>query len=273
MKYTFTLFISFLSLLSIQAQNLIHNSSFEQLLQPYCEGWYNTCGKEITCDTLGECSTVMVEDSPGDSTVDKWCLLVWGNTWPFENHVDYYVTGRTGTFIYEMKFWMNSKHFYGQGILGIIDHGKFIGIDSLDDSGKSWTEYNFKDTITTVASDTIAVRLAAGLGDFCICDVYFDNVELNVLDSLSTGVDDVSVQNEIEVFPNPVVDHLQISGQSLSNTLITMFNVHGQRVMEKRLNDDESFIDLSALIPGLYYYKVTESKNKMVTKSGNLVKR
>lgn len=271
MKYIFTLFISFLSLLSLHAQNLIHNPSFEQLLQPYCEGWYNTCGKEIACDTIGECSTVMVEDSP--SLVERWCVLVWGNTWPFENHVDYYITGRTGTFIYEMKFWMNSSHFYGQGILGTIDHGKFIGVDSVGDSGQPWTQYIFQDTITTAASDTIAVRLAAGLGDFCICDVYFDNVELNVLDSLSTGVDDVSGQNEIEVFPNPVEDRLQIIGQSLSHSLITFFNVHGQMVMEKRLNDDQVFIDLSGLIPGTYYYKISDLKNNMAIKAGNLVKR
>src|SRR5262245_13343959 len=116
MKYTFTLFISFLSFLSIHAQNLILNPSFDQNLVLNCAEWYNTCGKEIACDTFGECSTVMVKDSPGDSLADKWCLLVWGNTWPFENHVDYYITGRTGTFIYEMKFWMNTEHFYGQGL-------------------------------------------------------------------------------------------------------------------------------------------------------------
>ena len=271
MKYTFTLFISFLSLLPLHAQNLILNPSFEQHLQPYCEGWYNTCGKEIACDTFGECSTVMVEDSPGDSLVDKWCLLVWGNTWPFENHVDYYITGRTGSFIYQMKFWMNSEHFYGQGLLGIFDHGKFIGMDSVADSGKPWTEYSLKDTISTMASDTIAVRLAAGLGDFCICDVYFDQVELNVIDSLTTGVDHVSGQDEIEVYPNPVSDEIKVLIEFESQFLITIYNLQGVAV-GKHIATSSVEIDFNEQPGGLYYYVIQDLENNRILKSGRFVK-
>jgi len=271
MKYTFTLFISFLSFLPIHAQNLILNSSFENHLQLYCEGWYNTCGKEIACDTFGECSTVMVEDSPGDSLVDKWCLLVWGNTWPFENHVDYYITGRTGRFIYEMRFWMNSEHFYGQGLLGLIDNGKFIGIDSVHDSGMPWTEYKFQDTISTVASDTIAVRLSAGLGDFCICDVYFDQVELNVLDSLSTQVEDISRQDEFEVFPNPVVDEIKILSDYETRFLITIYNHQGIAVRKQEATGASTF-DFNDPPAGVYFYIIQDLGNKKMLKSGRFVK-
>jgi hypothetical protein len=271
MKYTFTLIISCVLVLFINAQNLIVSSSFEQNLHPYCEGWYSACGKEITCDTFGECSTVIFEDSPGDSLVDKWSLLVWGHTWPFENYVDYYITGRTGRFIYQMKFWMNTEHFLGNGRLGLIEDGKFIGIDSVQDLSMPWTEYILQDTITTIASDTIAVRLAAGLGDFCICDVYFDQVEFNVLDSLSTHVDAVSDNGEMEVFPNPVTDEIKFFTEYESGYLITIYNLEGLVVTNQEATGavEIDFIDPAS---GLYYYVIQDLKNKRVLKTGRFVK-
>jgi hypothetical protein len=272
MKYTFTLFINFLSLLPFHAQNLVLNSSFERNLEPYCKGWYTACNKELSCDTLGDCSDLIYRDSPGDSTVDQWCLLIYGNTWPFENHVDYYVTGRNGTFIYQMKWWMNTEHMLGYGKLGVLKGGEFIPKDSVVDVSMPWTAYQLEDTLTTASTDTIVVRLASGLGDFCLCDVYFDLVELNVLDSLSTQVDPLFGQTGINVFPNPVTDHLQINGQSLSEGFITIFNEHGQRVVEKRLNNNESVIDLSALSPGIYYYQIRELINNTLVKAGDFLK-
>jgi len=258
--------------LSLHAQNLILNSSFEAHLEPYCEGWYTACDKELTCDTLGDCSTLIFEDSPGDSLVDQWCLLVYGNTWPFENYVDYYVTGRSGKFVYEMKFWMNTLHFAGNGKLGLIQHGVYVVHDSIMDVGNPWKEYVLVDTITTSATDTIAVRLASGLGDFCICDAYFDLVELNVLDSLPTAVESVSRQDEISVFPNPVQDKLQVVANTYSTFVITILNSQGQTVLQQESNGSRSTINLTILPSGIYYYSITETKNNKVFKSGQFVK-
>ena len=271
MKYTLCIIIFCLCTLRFYAQNLIHNSSFEQNLQPFCEGWYSACGKEL-CDDLGACSTQIYEDSPGDSLVDQWCLLVYGNTWPFENYADYYITGRTGTFIYQMKFWMNTMHFIGYGRLGVLEHGVFIQKDSITDVSEPWTEYIIEDTITTTATDTIVVRLAAGLGDFCICDVYFDLVELTVLDSLSTSVEPVRSQDEISVFPNPVTDKLQIKANSLPPFVITIWNSDGQVIKEKKSDDNSLTIDLEDHPSGVYYYSITESWHQRILKSGKFVK-
>jgi len=272
MKYTFCIMASCLVSLSLHSQNLILNSSFEAHLEPYCEGWYTACGKELTCDTLGDCSTLIYEDSPGDSLVDRWCLLVYGNTWPFENNVDYYVTGREGKFVYEMKFWMNTLHFAGNGKLGILQHGTFVVLDSIMDVGSPWKEYSLVDTVTTTAADTIAVRLASGLGDFCICDTYFDLVELNVLDSLPTAVEPVSNEDVISVFPNPVQDKLQVLAHTLTPFIITIMNSQGQTVLQQESNGSRSTINLTILPSGIYYYSITETKNNKVFKSGQFVK-
>ena len=269
-----TLCIILFNLLSvfIYSQNLIHNSSFEQNLNPYCAGWFTGCNKELSCDSLGECSTRIFNDSPGDTLVDKWSLLVYGNTWPFENHVDYFVTSRSGTFVYQMKFWMNTMHFIGYGRLGILDHGVFEQKDSITDILQPWTEYILEDTLTTAATDTIVVRLTAGAGDFCICDVYFDQVELNVLDSIPTGVQPVMHNDDIEVFPNPVVDVLSISTKKNSPSTITIFNSQGQLVVQQESYSNMTTIDLNSLPTGIYYYKIFGVKNAGKVKVGKLVK-
>jgi hypothetical protein len=272
MRYTLCIIVCCLVSLSLHAQNLILNSSFEEHLDPYCEGWYTACDKELPCDSIGDCSALIFEDSPGDSLLDRWCLLIYGHTWPFENHVDYFITGRTGRFVYEMKFWMNTLHFLGKGQLGIIQHGVFIAQDSIEDVSNPWKEYILVDTLTTTATDTIAVRLAAGLGDFCICDVYFDLVELNVLDSLPTAVEPVSNQEEISVFPNPVQDKLQVVANTVSPFVITILNSQGQIVLEQESNDNKVTVDLIGLSSGVYYYSITEGKNIRVLKSGQFVK-
>ena len=272
MKYTICIVICCLVSMSLYSQNLILNSSFEQNLKPYCEGWYSGCGKELCVDSLGGCSTQIYEDSPGDSLVDQWCLLIYGNTWPFENYTDYYVTGRTGTFIYQMKLWMNTMHNFGYGRLGVLDHGVFIQKDSVEDILQPWTEYIIEDTLTTSSTDTIVVRLAAGIGDFCFCDVYFDLVELTVLDSLSTKVETISNQDEISIFPNPVQDKLQIMTNSFSRYRITILNSYGQSIMENEFNGIESVFDLTDQSSGVYYYSISESKNSRILKSGKFVK-
>jgi hypothetical protein len=272
MRYTLCIFVYCLGSQSLHSQNLILNSSFEQHLEPYCDGWYTNCGHELTCDTLGDCSTLIYEDSPGDSLVDKWCLLIYGNGWPFENHVDYYVTGKAGTFIYQLKFWMNTLHFLGQGQLGIIQHGKYLAQDSIMDVSKPWKEYILVDTLTTTAADTIAVRLAAGIGDFCICDVYFELVELEVLDSLPTAVEPVSNQEEISIFPNPVQDKLQIITKTPSPLVITILNSQGQIVLKQESNDNKASLDMTSLPPGIYFYSIVEMKNKRIMRSGKFVK-
>jgi hypothetical protein len=171
-----------------------------------------------------------------------------------------------------MKFWMNTLHFAGNGKLGILQHGAFVLHDSIMDVGNPWKEYVLVDTITTSATDTIAVRLASGLGDFCICDTYFDLVELNVLDSLSTAVEPVSNQDTISVFPNPVQDKLQVVSNTVYPFVITILNSQGQSVLEQESIDNKSAIDMTSLPSGIYFYSITEMKNKKILKSGQFVK-
>jgi hypothetical protein len=80
--------------------------------------------------------------------------LIYGNTWPFENHVDYYVTGRNGTFIYQMKWWMNTEHMLGYGKLGVLKGGEFIQKDSVVDVSMPGQAYQLEDTLTTASTDT-----------------------------------------------------------------------------------------------------------------------
>lgn len=265
-------FLICLLVLKVDAQNLIGNPTFEESGMPYCMGWINSCQKEISCDSLADCQTQPFHDAPKDLEEDQWSLLIYGNSFPFEAYADYYITGITGTFVYQFGLWMNTEHMTGYGRLGYMKQGVFSASKEIEDLLNPWKFYLMLDTLTTVASDTIAVRLAAGIGDFCICDVYFDQVELSIVDSLQTGTDPVSNLNSISVSPNPSDDQIKLTVPGYVEYIVTIVNYNGQRIIEKVLEGEENIIDMSSQHEGIYFYIVTDPKDKRQLATGRFVK-
>jgi hypothetical protein len=70
--------------------------------------------------------------------------------------------------------------------------------------------------------------------------------------------------------PNPVKDKITISSPSLTeNTHLSIFNVSGEKVMERELNHNETQIDISALPRGVYFVKL---QNEKMVDVGKMVK-
>lgn len=69
------------------------------------------------------------------------------------------------------------------------------------------------------------------------------------------------------VFPNPSTDKITISSQLLTGiTILSLFNVNGEKVLEKPLTETETQIDISALPRGLYFVRVQDEKMVEVAK-------
>lgn len=69
------------------------------------------------------------------------------------------------------------------------------------------------------------------------------------------------VSNTITVYPNPTSELINFeSNENLSNESISIYNVAGQIVLQK--NIDNNTVDLSRLVKGQYFIQFQNKKNK-----------
>ncbi|HEX8515752.1 MAG TPA: choice-of-anchor V domain-containing protein [Bacteroidia bacterium] len=91
---------------------------------------------------------------------------------------------------------------------------------------------------------------------------------LAVTENLSTGVEDLVLGDEINVFPNPVADKMHITSSSLQDAemTITVININGQVVKKTDKVIMNSFIDLAELATGYYVLKIETEKGVAIKK-------
>ena len=65
---------------------------------------------------------------------------------------------------------------------------------------------------------------------------------------------------EIQVYPNPVENELNISGENLIGARVFIFNANGKQIAVKNINSESFILDTRNLIPGLYQLKVVHNK-------------
>lgn len=68
----------------------------------------------------------------------------------------------------------------------------------------------------------------------------------------SVSVDDFVSSNHISIFPNPVIDFLNID---IQNNFVTIFNIYGQKIMYEYILDNNK-LDVSTLSAGTYIISV-----------------
>jgi photosystem II stability/assembly factor-like uncharacterized protein len=85
-----------------------------------------------------------------------------------------------------------------------------------------------------------------------------------------TLVEEIKAGKGIEIIPNPSNDLITISSSAITgNTILSIFNVSGQKVIERQLTDNETQIDISALQRGVYFVRV---QNEKMVEVGKMVK-
>ncbi len=271
-KIFFILYIFSLSLPAI-SQNLIHNSSFEENGLPDCKGWYDGCGEEfkLQCDSMLYCETIVINESAPDSSDGKWCLKVYGS-FPYPGRADTYITGQQGTKVYQLKFWLDTEHFIGEVYMGPMKNRTFVDSNSFIVFGQPWAQYSLLDTITSNVSDTIGVRLSASIGDFCLCDVEYDQVELTIIDSLSTAVLSPQSYPLQKIYPNPFTDKFTINVPGYSGFNVTIFDITGKVIQRVHSFNDFINLDMSDALSNIYFYQITSGDQNLMIGHGKLAK-
>jgi hypothetical protein len=73
-------------------------------------------------------------------------------------------------------------------------------------------------------------------------------------------------KTKVAVFPNPTKNQITIKGDFEANESITIYNLLGQKVTERKLLSNEETIDVSKYESGLYtiYFNVSKASYKFI---------
>ncbi len=86
----------------------------------------------------------------------------------------------------------------------------------------------------------------------------------------ATGIDEfesVIITKNLRIYPNPSNDKITLSSTKINgNTLLTILNVNGEKIIELQLTDNETQSDISVLPRGVYFVRVQDEKMTEVTK-------
>lgn len=85
----------------------------------------------------------------------------------------------------------------------------------------------------------------------------------------SVGIDDVISENTISIYPNPSTGIFHIELKNIQNATITVVNVLGATVLEKKIVGSTETLDLSAAPAGVYFYQVANQTGSIT--SGKLI--
>lgn len=92
--------------------------------------------------------------------------------------------------------------------------------------------------------------------------VMFDDLRWTCFDALSVEDNDLS---EIQIFPNPFNNTLQIQGNNLKETQVNVYNLLGKLVLSTTLQDSRT-LNTHALQPGLYILKLKQGATVLTKK-------
>jgi hypothetical protein len=91
--------------------------------------------------------------------------------------------------------------------------------------------------------------------------------------NLSLGQSDIGQQKLINVYPNPIVDKLNIvyDAQTTEDIIVLIFDLSGKKLFHKTLQAGHNEIDLKYLDSGIYIYRMYV--DKMFIRAGKMLKQ
>ena len=98
-----------------------------------------------------------------------------------------------------------------------------------------------------------------------VCDDGDESADVSVIEGCPTAI----AENEtstFSVYPNPTTGQLTITNYELEITTVnyTVYNVMGQMVMQGKLSDETTTIDVESLPAGMYFLRIGEKTTKFV---------
>jgi len=159
----------------------------------------------------------------------------------------------------------------GAGSIQISENPALVsltGLDNIDAGTLNYLHLGNNVSLSTCDVKSICAYLAApgGTVEILYNATGCNNAE-EVMEACPNDVEEIIYKDEIAITPNPANDKITISSPALTgNTLLSVFNVSGEKVFERQLTGTETQIDISALPQGVYFVRVQDEKGIEVGK-------
>ncbi len=112
-------------------------------------------------------------------------------------------------------------------------------------------------------------RCPNGTGNFTTINIPTFK-ESNVYCALGVNNSLVENANKIKVFPNPASNHLTILQSKNEGEIVLIYNMMGEKLLEKTFVNNSADIDLDGYSNGAYFY-VVKSKNQLTELKGKFI--
>jgi hypothetical protein len=136
-----------------------------------------------------------------------------------------------------------------------------------------WTRASFAITPPTGPATVIGTLFNSSWGDGSLGQAVvnstftIDDVEF----IYATGIADDVTKSNIEIYPNPVIDILNIANSAGGIYFIEIVDATGRVMLGKQLSGADARLDLGHLHAGLYMYQLRDGKNA-VLRTGKFLK-
>ncbi len=82
----------------------------------------------------------------------------------------------------------------------------------------------------------------------------------------TSGINNLSLENKIRIFPNPVVNHIIIDQNNISINKIEIIDMEGKLIKQEKYNYSPRYIDISDLPVGQYIIKIVTNESIITEK-------
>lgn len=164
--------------------------------------------------------------------------------------------------------WHPVPTFVPVANFNVADTGLTVTFTDATLNTPNYWYWDFGDGDTSLAQNPVHTYSSSGtyyicltVGDSCVTDSYCDSVTI-----LAVGIDDnFSSESEVTIYPNPNNGSFTISIENSKNTVIEIYTISGQLILQKSIIQNSTKINLTKHLKGMYFVKI-ENDNKVVVK-------
>ena len=80
------------------------------------------------------------------------------------------------------------------------------------------------------------------------------------------GLEDISNSSSFSIYPNPTVDYFKIEAKNEKLNQISLFDVNGKKVFERKSNRQEEIINIQKLKAGVYFVIIISNSGRQIKK-------
>ena len=127
-------------------------------------------------------------------------------------------------------------------------------------------QWYFNDSIIPSATKSYYVDTKSGNYNVAVYDIHGCSISVGINIIYHVGINELSSDNSISIFPNPASNQLFIHGdRAIENATLTIFNMIGERVLDQKiLHSDHTSVDIENIAAGIYFIEIRQQESKWV---------